>query len=59
MRCVGTAAAAVFLWCKFRRASLKAVVVAERFCASFDGKCPKAVVLVEGPRFEQRSMESV
>ena len=29
------------------------------FCASFDGKCPKAVVLVKGPHFEQFSMENV
>ena len=28
-------------------------------CASFDGKCPIAVVLVEGPHFEQLSMENV
>ena len=29
------------------------------FCASFDGKCLEAVVLVEGPHFEQLSMENV
>ena len=29
------------------------------FCTSFDGKCPKAAVLVEGPHFEQLSMDNV
>ena len=52
-----------FLRCKIRRASLKAVVVfcsrKPSFCASFDGKCPKTVVLVEGPHFEQLSMENL
>ena len=58
MGCVGELPLLFFLWCKFRRASLK-VVAAETFILhKFRWKMSESGCFGRGPHFEQLSMES-